>query len=257
VAAVRVAEAVKYVCNCFHGLKIGFANEVGNVCKALGIDSHEVMRLFCEDRKLNISPAYLKPGFAFGGSCLPKDLRALTYQARTLDVDTPIMSATLESNQRQIDRAFRMVMAAEGRRVGVLGLAFKAGTDDLRESPMVALIEMLIGKGREVSIYDPYVREANLTGANREYIEREIPHIWTLMRASAEEALDGRGDGGDRELGERVQGARRAPRRRDGGRRPGTSVREPDVGGALSGNQLVASVRRGPDYRRAGRPARR
>jgi GDP-mannose 6-dehydrogenase len=123
------------------------------------------MRLFCEDRKLNISPAYLKPGFAFGGSCLPKDLRALTYQARTLDVDTPIMSATLDSNQRQIDRAFRMVMAAEGRRVGVLGLAFKAGTDD--------------------------VREANLTGANREYIEREIPHIWTLMRASAEEALEG------------------------------------------------------------------
>lgn len=189
VVAVRVAEAVKYVCNCFHGLKIGFANEIGNVCKALGIDSHEVMRIFCEDRKLNISPAYLKPGFAFGGSCLPKDLRALAYQARTLDVDTPILSATLESNRRQIDRAFHMVMAAGSRRVGVLGLAFKAGTDDLRESPMVALVEMLVGRGAQVAIYDPYVHSATLMGSNKEYIEQEVPHVWSLMRGTLDEVL--------------------------------------------------------------------
>ena len=189
VTAVRVAETVKYVCNCFHGLKIGFANEVGNVCKSLGIDSHEVMRLVCEDRKLNISPAYLKPGFAFGGSCLPKDLRAFTYQARSMDVDTPILSAILDSNRRQVERAFHMITAAESRQVGVLGLAFKAGTDDLRESPMVALIEMLVGKGMHISIYDPYVRSANLIGANREYIEREIPHIWSLMRDSVHDVL--------------------------------------------------------------------
>jgi GDP-mannose 6-dehydrogenase len=189
VTSVRVAEMIKYVCNCFHGLKIGFANEVGNVCKALGVDSHEVMRIVCEDRKLNISPAYLKPGFAFGGSCLPKDLRAFTYQARTLDVETPIMSSILDSNQNQIDRAFHMIQAAGSKRVGVLGLAFKAGTDDLRESPMVSLIEMLIGKGAQVSIFDQHVRSANLIGANKEYIEAEIPHIWDLMRSSIPEVL--------------------------------------------------------------------
>jgi GDP-mannose 6-dehydrogenase len=189
VTSVRVAEMIKYVCNCFHGLKIGFANEVGNICKALGVDSHEVMRIVCEDRKLNISPAYLKPGFAFGGSCLPKDLRAFTYQARTLDVDTPIMSAILESNRHQVDRAFHMIQAAGSKRIGVLGLAFKAGTDDLRESPMVSLIEMLIGKGAQVSIFDHHVRSANLIGANKEYIESEIPHIWDLMRASIPEVL--------------------------------------------------------------------
>ena len=189
IAAVRVAEMVKYVCNCFHGLKVGFANEVGNVCKSLGVDSHEVMRIFCEDRKLNISPVYLRPGFAFGGSCLPKDLRALTYQARTLDVDTPILSSILESNRRQVDRAFHMVTAAGSRRVGLLGLALKSGTDDLRESPLVALVEMLIGKGLEVAIFDRDVRQARLTGTNREYIEREIPHVWSLMRASVGDVL--------------------------------------------------------------------
>lgn len=191
VVALRVAETVKYACNCFHGLKVGFANEIGNLCKVMGVDSHEVMRLFCEDKKLNISTAYLRPGFAFGGSCLPKDLRALVHRGRLEDVPLPILEAVLESNRRQIERAFHMVMAAGSKRIGVLGLAFKAGTDDLRESPTVSLVEMLIGKGCQVIIHDRDVSRANIIGANRDYVEREIPHLWSLMRENVGEVILG------------------------------------------------------------------
>jgi len=187
---LRTAEMVKYIDNSWHALKVTFANEVGRLCKAMGVDARTAMRLFCMDTKLNISSAYLRPGFAFGGSCLPKDVRALTYQGRLLDVDTPVLSSILASNQLHIAHALAMIRATGRRRIGLLGLSFKEGTDDLRESPIVTLAEQLIGKGYELAVYDRNVRLANLVGANREYIMNHIPHIGRLMVDRLEELLE-------------------------------------------------------------------
>jgi GDP-mannose 6-dehydrogenase len=187
--SIRTAEMVKYAANAFHALKVCFANEVADVCAALGADGAEVMRVFAMDRKLNVSEAYLRPGFAFGGSCLPKDLRALLYAARAADVSVPMLASLLPSNEGQVRRGVDLVLASRRQRIGVVGLSFKAGTDDLRESPMVALVETLIGKGCDVRILDRNVSMARLVGANRRYIEEEIPHIASLMCASAEALL--------------------------------------------------------------------
>jgi len=188
--SIRLAEMVKYVDNVFHALKITFGNEIGNLCHKLDLDSHEVMSVFCLDTKLNLSPAYLKPGFAFGGSCLPKDLRALTYLAQSLDLDLPVLKAIYPSNRNQIALAVNRVAAAGKRKIAFLGFAFKAGTDDLRESPIVDLIETLLGKGYDLKIYDRNVNLARLIGANRAFIESRIPHISRLMVDRIEEALD-------------------------------------------------------------------
>jgi GDP-mannose 6-dehydrogenase len=188
--SVETAEMVKYTDNVWHALKVGFANEIGNICKAVGIDGHEVMDIFCKDTKLNLSPYYMKPGFAFGGSCLPKDVRALTYKARTLDINTPILSAILPSNQQQIEKGLAMITGKGNRKIGILGFSFKAGTDDLRESPLVEVIERLIGKGYDIRLYDRNVKIASLVGANRDYIMNHIPHVSRLMVDSIDAVLE-------------------------------------------------------------------
>ena len=187
---IETAEMVKYVDNSWHALKVGYANEIGNLCKSFGIDGHAVMDIFCQDRKLNISPAYLKPGFAFGGSCLPKDLRALSYQAKMHDLQLPILTSILPSNELQIARGLQLIKDKGHKRVGILGFSFKAGTDDLRESPLIEVIEHLIGKGYDLRIYDKNVKLACLVGANRDFILNRIPHISKLMVHDMADVLD-------------------------------------------------------------------
>lgn len=186
---IETAEMVKYIDNAWHALKVGFANEIGNICKELSIDGHQAMNIFCQDTKLNLSPYYLKPGFAFGGSCLPKDLRALTYKARSLDLDLPILNSILPSNERQVERGLKIIIGKGNKKIGFLGFSFKAGTDDLRESPIVELVERLLGKGYDIRLYDRNVNLARLVGANRDYILNRIPHIAKLMVDSLEDIL--------------------------------------------------------------------
>jgi GDP-mannose 6-dehydrogenase len=188
--SIRTAEMLKYACNAFHAVKVTFANEIGRLCQSTNVDPHEVMKLVCMDRQLNISPAYLRPGFAFGGSCLPKDLNALLYLAKTNDVELPMLANVLASNRKHIDHAISQVLEVGKRKIGVIGLSFKSGTDDLRESPLVSMVECFIGKGLDVCIYDPAVNVARLVGANRRFIEESIPHIASLMTADVHKLFE-------------------------------------------------------------------
>jgi GDP-mannose 6-dehydrogenase len=187
--SIRTAEMLKYACNAFHALKITFANEIGRIAQPLGVDPHEVMKLLCMDRQLNISSAYLRPGFAFGGSCLPKDLKALVHAAKIHDVDVPMLSNVLTSNTAHIDMAVDRVLGTGKRSVGLIGLSFKPGTDDLRESPLVMMAERFIGKGLSLQVFDPQVNIARLIGANRRYIDESIPHIASLMTTELDQLV--------------------------------------------------------------------
>jgi len=187
---IDVAEMVKYADNAWHAVKVAFGNEIGNFCQTIGVDSHAVMDIFCQDTKLNLSPYYLKPGFAFGGSCLPKDLRALTHRAQSFGLRLPLLESVLPSNREQIDRAARLIDGLDVTRIGILGFSFKAGTDDLRESPVVDLIERLIGKGYDLRLHDRSIELSQLQGANRNYILNVVPHISRLLAGSAQAILD-------------------------------------------------------------------
>lgn len=186
---LRTAEMIKYACNAFHAVKVSFANEIGSLSACLGVDPAEVMATLCEDKKLNVSPAYLKPGFAFGGSCLPKDLRALNYRANRLDLRLPLLESTLPSNQQHLQRAIEAILEIPACRLGVIGLAFKENTDDLRESPVVTLLEQLIGKGRQVRVFDPHIQLDTIYGSNRNFILQQIPHIGRLLDDSLDVTL--------------------------------------------------------------------
>ena len=189
IASIEVSEMVKYADNNFHAVKITFANEIGMICKEHGIDSHEVMNIFCADTKLNLSSYYLKPGFAFGGSCLPKDVKALTYNAKMSDIETPLLNSLINSNESQVKAVVSRIIALDKKKIGILGFSFKAGTDDLRGSPIVDVIEILLGKGYKIKLYDQSVNLARLVGANKSYIEQHIPHIAELMCTSMDEAI--------------------------------------------------------------------